>query len=230
MKVSLSGSSCNHDKISHWLKETSSLSAPIIKLEISDVEIDVEQASNFVRLLQKHSETITHLSILNCSGHIDIIVTASFTILGLTSLEIGTSVLNVCAHSLGVGLLTSTSLKRLVLHSGKQRYFTLVADTAGSLGQGLIGSESLESLSLKKCRFGDFGAIQSISNALKLNSVLQHVELRECLSANGQSLPNERYRPFLDGESFRFKTSHVIQYECTCSQQNMFWLGVSFER
>jgi len=169
----------------------------ITRLEISDLRIDVELASIIVLLIQKHGGSITHLSLLDCTGHIDVIVSVSL-MTGLKSLEIGTPALSVCAHSLGVGLLTSANLKRLVLHSGKKRYFTLVADSVASLGQGLIGSKSLESLTLKRCRFGDSVAIRSTCNALKSNSFLQHIVLTECLSGNGQTLPEGDFSLFLD--------------------------------
>lgn len=198
--LSFSGQSLNLKENIYRLQEQVSCSeTQITRLEMTDLKIDVELASIIVLFIQKHGGSVTHLSLLDCIGHVDVVVSVSL-LTGLKSLEIGTSALHVCAHSLGVGLLTSANLKRLVLHSGKERYFTLDADTAASLGQGLIGSKSLESLTLKKCRFSDSFAIRSTCNALKPSSFVQHIVLEECLSANGQALPTEDFRLFFDGE------------------------------
>lgn len=204
--ASFSGLSWNKKENIHRLQEASSWEAKeITRLELSHFDIDVNTASLIVQIIQKNRATITDLSILDCTGHINIVTTVVMAIAGLESLRIGSSTLHLCSHSLGVGLLTSTSLKHIELHSGKSRYFTLVAESATSLAKGLEVSKSLRSLVIKRCRFGDNMAIRTIGGALKANSSLQGIVLSECFSANGQAIPDDVFKLFfIDGKWFFF--------------------------
>jgi hypothetical protein len=136
------------------------LRSDIKSLELSDFEIEVSVAADCVNFLRKHASILKDVSFRECCGHIDIVITLCLTSLArLESLKISTSAFGKCAHSIGVGLLTNSTLKRLELNSGSKAFFTLSTEAARSLEQGLSGS-CLEKFYLAYCRFETLAAIR----------------------------------------------------------------------
>lgn len=184
------------------LKELRKAAAPdatsLQCLNLSNFEVETKVASDLIKLLRRHESSITDLSFSECTGHVDVIVTAAMTIARLETLKLGSYALGNYAHSLGVGLLINSNLRTLILDSGSAVYFTLTAESATSLEMGLSGSNSLETFRIRNCRFGDRAAVRSMSIGLQYNQTLRHVTLKSCFAANGQALSDESIATLLN--------------------------------
>jgi hypothetical protein len=211
--LELSGASWALEASIRELREASACpkkNKSVDKLKLTDFDIDTTLAATIIQVLRKHNNHknnedgdcddhcgVTELSLEECSGHVDIVVTAALTssssLSGMESLSLSigrlaTAAFTPCAHALGVGLQLNTSLQKLVIQSGSNVFFTLSSEAATSLEQGLIGNSTLRTLHIQSCRFVESNSVRSLARGLRGHRFLKHVTLRSCFVANGRAL------------------------------------------
>ena len=167
-------------------------SLSLVTFRLNDFDLDVSAAAAVVQLVRKHESTLKFVTLQECTGHTDIVLTVALTIpIKCCSLSLGrlaTAASSPCMHALGVGLQISHSLRDLILQAGSNVFFTLDSHAARSLEQGLGNNSSLESFTLKCCRFGDPSAVRLLAQGLRRNGNLRYVTIRSCFVENGHAL------------------------------------------
>ena len=183
------------------LREVVTKKKRIRQFSFADFDVDVTTAALFIQALQVSASVVTSLSLNECTGHVELVVTAAMALNRLEKLSVSVGRLAPAAstpvmHSIGVGLQISSSLKELAIQSGSNVFFTLSPEAADSLEEALscnhteIGSTAskLERFTLKSCRFGEPCAVRSVARGLKNCRSLRHVNLQSCYTNNGHPL------------------------------------------
>lgn len=152
-------------------------------------------AATIVKILRKNETSVEELVLDKCKGRVDIILTVVFTVampkVVAILLDYPPSIpFEPLAHSLGVGLLTSANLHELELNIGSNGgFFTLTAEAARSLEQGMSGSRTLSRLCIEHCRFAESSALRILAEGLRrMKGTLRDVRLAFCYEPNGQPL------------------------------------------
>lgn len=171
------------------------------KITLRDCHLDTTVAAMVITVFRNNKSRIKELEIDNCSGsHLGTVLTAAFTyctMLESLSIYFGTSSRSTdfepLIHALGVGLLTNSSIRKLVLSVGwapncSTTVFTMTSDAARSLEQGLRGNTTLSSLHIIGCRFGERGALRIFATGLQCIGSLRDVRISGCHEPNGQRL------------------------------------------
>lgn len=166
-------------------------------LRLWDFDLDTTVSAIVIQVLKRHSKTLHDVLFHECSGHMDLVLTVALTSLAaLQSLHIATgrlstSAFDPCANALGVGLQMNHTLKRLSLQAGSNVFFTLSADAARTLANGLAKNCMLEELRISSCRFGERGAIHLLANGIKSHRFLKRVQVKSCFVFNGYALDDD---------------------------------------
>lgn len=195
-RLELSGESWALDTSVNELFDAASAENDVQSLKLTDFDIDTTIAASIIQVLRKHGSHMSDLLLHECTGHVDIVVTVALTSTHLNFLlisigRLATVAFSPCAHALGVGLQINSNLKKLVLQSGSNVFFTLSAEAAISLEQGLAGNSTLETLYIQSCRFGDSSAVRSLARGLRSHRCLKDVRFRSCFVANGHALDDD---------------------------------------
>lgn len=157
----LEGSLAEIDEAARGSKNVSSI-------RLDSFDIDVVTAAKIVATIQNHQDTVTSFKIVDCSGHLDIVL--SVALASLSWLQILTIEFDVNAttnsqcpvfHSLGVGL-HGTTLRSLSL-----RQCAINSSAASSIEIGLAGNHTLKKIELHCCQFHDNDSLLAFSRGLK---------------------------------------------------------------
>jgi len=163
-------------------------------ITLRDCHLDTTAAAAVVNILRNNKYSVKDLILDKCTGHLDVVLTVALTCTMLESLSIfmGTSrstAFDPIAHSLGVGLLTNSSTRKILLDVGSNSaFFSLTSDAARSLEQGIRGNTSLSSLHISNCRFAERGALRIFATGLQCMVSLRDVRFASCYEPNGQPL------------------------------------------
>lgn len=172
----------------------SSSPASLVSLKLEEFDLDTVVAAKTIQLFQRHSNTLQHLILYECTGHVDLVLTVALTALPkLTSLRIATGRISTaafdpCANALGVGLQGNRSLRQLTLQSGSNVFFTLSTEAAECLADGLARNGILEQLDLVGCRFDDVSTLSCLSRGIKKHCYLKRFQIKSCFQSNGHAL------------------------------------------
>ncbi len=168
--------------------------SPLTDLKLKDFDLNTTVAANIIQLFQKHSSSLQDLTLYECSGHIDLVLTVALTALpNLQTLRIATGRLSTaafdpCANALGVALQGNQSLQQLTLQSGSNVFFTLSTEAARSLADGLAKNCRIEQFDLIGCRFADTSTLSVLAGGLRKYSLLKQVKIHSCFQSNGHAL------------------------------------------
>ena len=199
--LQLSGSSWALESSLATLRDVLTKKKKFRHFSFTDFDVDVTTAALFIQVLNINSPVVKSLSLNECTGHVELVVTAAMAMNQLEKFSVSVGRLAPAAstpvmHALGVGLQISSSLKELVIQSGSNVFFTLSPEAADSLEEALssyhttadTSASKLERFTLKSCRFGEPSAVRSVARGLKNCRSLRHVNLQSCYTNNGHPL------------------------------------------
>jgi len=165
------------------------------KITLKGCHLSTTTAATLVNILRKNKECVEELVLDKCKGRLDIVLTVACTVAMPKALSIfldypPSIAFEPLAHSIGVGLLTNSSLEELKLDIGSNRgFYTLTSDAARSLEEGMSGNTTLSTLHIKNCRFAESSAVRILAEALRrIKGSLRDVRLAFCCEPNGQPL------------------------------------------
>jgi Leucine-rich repeat (LRR) protein len=166
----------------------------LTSLKLEDFDLDTLVAAKIIQLFQKHSNTLQHLTLSECTGHVDLVLTVALTALPKLSTlriatgQISTTAFDPCANALGVGLQGNSCLRELTLQSGSNVFFTLSTDAAVTLADGLARNCILERFDLVGCRFDDVSTLPSLARGIRRHNVFKQVQIKSCFQSDGHAL------------------------------------------
>lgn len=155
--------------------------------------------------LQRHAESLEHLTMHECTGHLDLVLTVALVHLShLKSLSItigrlSTIAFEPCANALGVGLQVHSNLQRLTLQSGSTAFFAMSAPAARALAQGLANNTALECLKIVGCQFAEPSAVSALAYGLRNHRFLKEVQLKLCFMSSGNVLEDKSLSQLIRG-------------------------------
>jgi len=162
---------------------------------LKDCALDTLAVANIVSFLCINHSRIQELILNKCKGDLGTIIAVALTNckkLRLLSILMNSSraaAFDQFAHSLGAGLIVTSSLWRLELGIVSfTNYFTLTSKAAKSLQEGLSKNTSLRSLQVDNCRFEERQTLRILAKGLESMTYLSDVRFRSCYEPNGQAL------------------------------------------
>jgi Ran GTPase-activating protein (RanGAP) involved in mRNA processing and transport len=207
---------------------------PLHTLQLNDLELDVRATTAVIQLLRHHTACLEKLSLQECTGHVDMVLTVAMTIpLQTCSIAVGglaPTASSRCLHALGVGLQLTSTLKTLILESGSNAFFTVTVDAMRSLEQGLANNTSLTKFQMKGCRFAEPSAVLALAHGLRGHGNLQEVKLRQCFMANGHSLDDEGLSVLIQALEHNTHLSYLDVSGNKCLDRGISALGTLMDR
>lgn len=165
------------------------------KITLKGCHLSTTTAATIVNILRKNKKCVEELVLDKCKGRLDIVLTVACTVAMPKAVVIfldypPSIAFEPLAHSLGVGLLTNSSLEELKLNIGSNRgFYTLTSDAARSLEQGMSGNTTLSTLHIENCRFAESSALRILAEGLRrMKGSLRDVRFAFCYEPNGQPL------------------------------------------
>ena len=177
----------NREAIS--VAETSLKDSSFDRIIIKDCHLGTKEAATIIHIFRNNE--FKEVLFERCTGHLSAILSVVLACTTLESLSIligssNSTAFEPLAHSLGVGLLTNSKLKKLRLGTSNCSFFTLTSCAARSLEEGLCGNKTLSSLHIDNCRFADRCALRIFAEAFR--GSLRDVRIASCYEPNGQIL------------------------------------------
>lgn len=207
---------------------------PLHTLQLNDLDFDVRATTAVIQVLRHHAASMKKLSLEECTGHVDMVLTVAMTIsLQTCSIAIGgmtPTASSRCLHALGVGLQLTSTLETLMLKSGSNEFFTVNVDAMRSLEQGLENNASLTKFYLKGCRFTEPSAILALAQGLRGHGKLQEVKLQQCFKANGYSLDDEGLSVLIQALEHNTQLTYLNVSGNKCLDRGILALGTLMDR
>ena len=207
---------------------------PLHTLHLYDLDLDVRETTAVIKVLRRHAASLENLSLQECTGHVDMVLTVAMTIsLQTCSIAIGgiaPTASSRCLHALGVGLQLTSTLETLILESGSNEFFTANVNAMRSLEQGLENNASLTKFCLKGCRFAEPSVVLALAQGLRGHGNLQEVKLRRCFKANGHSLDDEGLSILIQALEHNTQLTHLNVSENKCLDRGISALATLMDR
>jgi hypothetical protein len=210
---------------------------PLHTLHLDALDLDVRATTAVIQVLRHHSASLKNLSLQECTGHVDMVLTVAMTTtisLQTCSIAIGgmtPTASSRCLHALGVGLQLTCTLETLILTSGSSNeFFTVNVDAMRSLEQGLENNASLTKFYLKGCRFAEPSVILALAQGLRGHGNFKEVKLQQCFRANGHSLDDEGLSLLISALEHNTQLTHLNVSGNTCLDRGISALGTLMDR
>lgn len=216
--------------------QADSVSSNCMSITLKDCHLDTTAAAMVINIFRKNDYRVKEIVLNKCTGHLDKILTVVLTCTMLDSLSIlmGNSrseAFDPLAHALGVGLLTNSSLRTLLLCVGSNcNFFTLTLDAAVSLEQGIRGNTSLYSLHINNCRFAERGALRIFAAGIQRIGCLRDVRFASCFEPNGQPLEDYSVAHLIRALEHNSKLEHLDLSRNKCIDIGMAALASLIDR
>ena len=184
---------CN-DRSSYANDSRNDSSGKLTDLTLENFELENGPAARIIQLLKMHSQTLETCCLVECSGHVDLVLTVALTTLPkLKTLSIIVGRISPMdfhpyASALGICLQSNNSVRQLSLKAGSNVFFTLSTVAARSLAHGLSQNSMLEIFDLIGCRFEEASTLPSLARGLRWSCLLEQVRIQYCFQSNGHVL------------------------------------------
>ncbi len=209
----------------------------MVQLFFNSSTLDAKAVASIVAFLCDNQYRIHELAFTNCTGDIGTVISVALATckrLETLSIFVGNSrasAFDQFAHSLGAGLIITSSLLQLSLGIiGFVNYFTLSSGAAKSLQQGLSGNKSLKSLYLRNCRFEERTTVRILAEGLESMTSLNLVDFVSFYEPNGQPLEDHGVARLIRALENNSNLQILSLSESKCLDEGMIALSALLDR